>query len=121
MKDNQMNQTVSVLHGIYEERLRQDQKWGVQTHLHTHPSLLEAADPEKSVAEFYDVPTETEVKLSVETAVKQGDLTWGDILLEEVVEALTVRDNKALLRKELVQVAAVATAWIEQIDRESKE
>lgn len=120
MKENNINETTIALNDVRQERFRQDEKWGVQTHLHTHPSLLEAVDPEKWVSDFYGVPTETEAKLSVETAAKQGDLTWGDILLEEVVEALTARDNKALLRKELVQVAAVAIAWIEQIDRESK-
>jgi len=41
--------------------------------------------------------------------------TWASILAEEVGEAMT-EDDPAQLRAELVQVAAVAVAWIEAID-----
>ncbi len=41
---------------------------------------------------------------------------WRDILLEEVFEALAEEEPKEL-RKELVQVAAVAAQWVEAIDR----
>lgn len=40
---------------------------------------------------------------------------WAKVLLEETFEALAETDPAAL-REELVQVAAVATAWIEDID-----
>lgn len=40
------------------------------------------------------------------------------MLLEEVAEAFAESDD-ARLRAELVQVAAVAQAWIESIDRRS--
>jgi len=43
-------------------------------------------------------------------------VTWLDILLEEVYEALA-ETGRARLRGELVQVGAVVTAWIEDIDR----
>jgi hypothetical protein len=43
-------------------------------------------------------------------------LKWVDILEEEVAEAAAESDP-AKLRAELVQVAAVAVAWIEAIDR----
>jgi hypothetical protein len=56
------------------------------------------------------------------------DFEWGSILMEEVGEAATEaneanfdfgknRGDYTLLRAELVQVAAVAVAWIEAIDR----
>ncbi|MFI6979949.1 hypothetical protein ACIBSV_15340 [Embleya sp. NPDC050154] len=45
-----------------------------------------------------------------------GGPDWRSILLEEVYEALA-EDETARLRAELVQVAAVAAAWIEAIDR----
>lgn len=47
-----------------------------------------------------------------------GGPDWRSILLEEVYEALA-EDEATLLRTELVQVAAVAAAWIEAIDRRS--
>lgn len=45
--------------------------------------------------------------------------TWTAILLEEVFEALAEGDP-AGLRKELVQVAAVAVQWVEEIDRRAQ-
>lgn len=45
-----------------------------------------------------------------------GRCTWGHILNEEACEALGESNAKGL-RAELVQVAAVATAMIEAIDR----
>lgn len=77
----------SALEDVWDERDRQDEKWGEQNHL---------------------------------------DLTWNAILMEEVGEAaqevLTTAFGAAAkghgdLREELVQVAAVAIAWIEAIDR----
>ncbi|MFH9813437.1 hypothetical protein ACH4NI_35395 [Streptomyces olivaceus] len=44
-----------------------------------------------------------------------GQLTWNDILTEEVCEALA-ESEPGLLRTELVQVAAVALAWISDLD-----
>lgn len=46
---------------------------------------------------------------------KFGDPTWKAILHEEVCEAFAEADY-ARLRKELIQVAAVALAWVEDID-----
>jgi hypothetical protein len=52
-----------------------------------------------------------------EYAREAGQLTWTHVLEEEVAEALAESDV-ALLREELIQVAAVAVRWVEQIDRE---
>jgi hypothetical protein len=49
-------------------------------------------------------------------ASQEGRLTHAHILEEEVAEALAETDP-AKLREELVQVAAVAVKWIEEIDR----
>lgn len=54
-----------------------------------------------------------------EIATQAGDLTYADILTEEFWEALAETDPKRL-REELVQVAAVACAWVEAIDRRQK-
>lgn len=45
-----------------------------------------------------------------------GGLTWLDVLLEEFAEALAEEDQDKL-RTELIQLAAVAVRWIEDIDR----
>jgi hypothetical protein len=42
--------------------------------------------------------------------------SWDTILREEVLE-VRLATNRAELRAELVQVAAVAVAWIEALDR----
>lgn len=44
-----------------------------------------------------------------------GAITWQDILFEEVAEAFAeALPNR--IREELIQVAAVAVAWVEDID-----
>lgn len=48
-------------------------------------------------------------------ATSQGDVTWSDILLEEVFEALA-EEAPGKLRAELVQVAAVVVKMIGRID-----
>lgn len=50
------------------------------------------------------------------SAFRVGKGTWRHILQEEVAEAFAELDP-APLREELIQVAAVAVAWIEAIDR----
>jgi hypothetical protein len=91
---------------LVEERERQVVKWGTQRE---HPDGL-----------FYDAfrtPVYPGVMLE---HFARGNLdketTWAAIFMEEVGEALQA-DNDADLRAELVQVAAVAMAWIDAIDR----
>jgi len=95
-----------VLRDIQEERTRQDVKWGQQNHPdgtgHTHARAH--ADSAKSVCNHY---------------AKIGQLTWMHILTEEMMEAFAETDPK-LLRTELIQAAAVATAWAECIDRRQR-
>ena len=49
---------------------------------------------------------------------KSGGLSWRDILLEEVHEALAESDPAAL-RTELIQCAAVIQAWLWELDSRS--
>ena len=49
-------------------------------------------------------------------AFADGKLTWKDILVEELFEALDETDLERL-RAEVIQVAGVAVAWVEAIDR----
>ncbi|HEU5472720.1 MAG TPA: hypothetical protein VFV67_18895 [Actinophytocola sp.] len=53
-----------------------------------------------------------------EHASETGQLSWRHVLVEEVAEALAEADP-ARLRRELVQVAAVAVQWLQAIDHRS--
>lgn len=54
---------------------------------------------------------------------KQGTGDYLGILHEEFLEAQVeaLKGNKTALRTELIQVAAVAVAWVEKLDRELDE
>lgn len=91
-----------MLADINDERERQLVKWGPQSHNDGtgHPFMREQADRYRNLCDI---------------RFKKGTGTWLDILLEEVFEAAAEADPVAL-RKELVQVGAVAGAWVEDID-----
>jgi hypothetical protein len=91
-----------VLHDIRRERTIQDARFGQQD----HPDGTSTSDAWQAAAWRY----------AADNAAKAGTLTWRDILKEETYEAFAEEDP-ALLRAELVQVAAVACAWIQAIDR----
>lgn len=93
-----------VFRDIVEERARQDAKWGEQN----HPDGTNWS---------YEIEAE-HFKALCDREAEAGKVTWRHILLEEVYEALA-EENPAMLRDELVQVAAVAAAWVEAIDRRS--
>jgi hypothetical protein len=92
-----------VLADIGAERVAQNEKWGEQN----HPDGTGNRSQQER-AEF--------ARRWCESAFESGYGTWADVLNEEVAEAQAERDP-AKLRAELVQVAAVAAAWIEAIDR----
>ena len=94
---------LGVLPEIDDERKRQDEKWGEQNHHDgTGPGFARGADARRE---------------RCQQAAKLGLVTYRHILDEEVWEAFSETDPSKL-RAELVQVAAVAVAWIEKLDRE---
>lgn len=95
---------------VVGERIRQDAKWGEQNHPDgTGESWLLDDDPDAGeAADLY--------RRWTEDAVAYKRLAWRHILIEEVAEAFAETDPAAL-RAELIQVAAVAQAWAEAIDR----
>lgn len=113
-------QTVGVLLEVGQERSRQDKKWGEQNHRDgTGPDVLEqsdvldllsSVDSEQGVAEW--------ARSRCEHAFAQAEGTFEHILTEEWGEAID-SDSPADLRAELLQVAAVAVAWVEKIDRDA--
>lgn len=98
-----------VLREVMAERVRQHVKWGQQDHADgTGPLLVWADRSAESAVQAY--------RNRCEYRFKMGNGSWSDIALEEIAEALAEEDP-ALLRAELIQVAAVAVAWVEAIDR----
>ncbi len=94
-----------VLDQVAAERSRQDLKWGQQDHpdgTGQYPEVMESYAAEQAC----------------QAAAEGGYLDWMHILREEVAEAFAETDH-ARLRAELIQVAAVAVAWVEAIDRRS--
>lgn len=93
----------AVLVELAAERARQDARWGEQN----HPDGTGGIGRQESALIARD---------ACQAAAVNDRLTWRHILREETAEAYAETDP-VRLRVELVQVAAVAIAWIEAIDR----
>lgn len=97
-----------VLAEVAAERARQDAKWGGGVHDSNHrdgtgPAFRTSADRARQY---------------LQEASTNGEVTWRDILHKQVQDAYA-EDDPARLRGNLIQVSAVAVAWIESIDRRS--
>ncbi len=91
-----------VLAEVKAERDRQDAKWGERNHPDQVGGYLRR--PIELAGDF-------------RRWLRDGSAAWDLILLEEVAEAWDAIGNEKALRAELVQVAAVAVAWVEALDR----
>ncbi|MER8158131.1 hypothetical protein [Streptomyces sp. NPDC094472] len=114
-----------VLDEIHAERCRQNEKWGEQNHPDvdprdipyvTHSYYASRADIWRQVNEERTKPSRSLGRCTGHPEGPHTHTAWDGILLEEVYEALAEEDP-ARLRAEMVQVAAVAVAWVEAIDR----
>jgi hypothetical protein len=94
---------------VSKEMHRQVAKWGVQQHVSYTP------DGVMTNYEWWAA----KAKAFCDQKADGGTVSWLDILMEEVFEAAeeAEKGDRAKLRMELVQIAAVATSWIESIDR----
>lgn len=88
---------------VQAERERQDARWGEQNHRDGTGSLTQVLEADKA-------------RDACQAAFARGDGTWMHVLIEEVFEAFA-EEEPSKVRAELVQVAAVAVAWIAAIDR----
>lgn len=93
------------LNDVLEERLRQERVFPDQ-HLEdgTSEDNTAQADYHKEVCEAHRA---------------EGSMTWADVLAEEFWEAMSEKEPE-LLRAELIQVAAVAARWVEDIDNRNR-
>ncbi|MGW5259646.1 hypothetical protein ACWEQG_01645 [Microbispora sp. NPDC004025] len=93
---------------VRAERARQDAQWGEQN----HPDGTHDCQDTRAYADM--------AREWCQSAAEAGQVTWQNILNEEVAE-LFAEEDPAKLRTELIQVAAVALAWVEAIDRRTAE
>lgn len=93
---------------VFYERVAQDKKWGVRDQ-----------DLAGGGCQFHGLPSAEAAQEACDKAAERGDISWTDILVEEVAEFVEAAESGDVLnaRKELIQVAAVALAAIENIDR----
>jgi len=105
--------TYRVLDQVFDERKRQDAKFGEQNLPWTD------RDGRAPWDWLTGIQTEEDIKWLVGAESKRGHLNYSEVLYEEVVEALSATDL-AKVREELIQVAASAVAAIESIDRNGR-
>ena len=98
---------VDISNEVFDERKRQDAKWGEQNHCSISPDGTFVVDDEATA------------KFQCELAAKTGRLAWSDIACEELAETLHAGSDTDR-RAELVQLAAVIFAWVECIDRNGR-
>ena len=96
---------------ILQERVLQDATHGASGHPDADATL-----PLKNPA-GYGLPGVSAARAAVRSAAREGRMAWPYILVEEVAEAVDVAGvSDTLLKRELIQVAAVALAWLEDLD-----
>lgn len=98
-----------------DEMLRQLHRWGHQHYPSIDPTLV--GDPDGAAA-HYDLPTEDVARDRCDHRHKvDGTGTWADILVEEVAETIhsAATRTSAETRVELIQVAAVALSWAQDL------
>lgn len=104
----------NVTSDVVRERWAQIDRWGNQS----HDDIPEYSDPE-SFRRFHQGAAEGyRQQFQRAEAVPSGP-SWHIILMEELHEALAEAGpggNPKALRQELVQTAAVALAWVEDLD-----
>ena len=96
----QLTAAINLCDEIVAERWRQLKKWGPQS----WPDGTGGWGVSAAIAQ-----------LNCDRAAEDGSLTWRHILEEEFYEALDETEYQPL-RTELLQLAAVCLAWVEDLD-----
>ncbi len=106
--------TINVLDRVFEERCRQVDTYG------SNDNLEDGTGPEACwLLPYTNHPAykiETELRKNYEDHEdKTGKPTWMHLIREEIAEAFK-EDSPEALTRELVQVAALCTSWVEKIE-----
>lgn len=110
--DIQKEADQEVLDEIDAEVARQFMKWGPQD----HPSCPVVAT-DASLSAILLGATSNELKARVDAFAEAHNLTYADIFMEELGEALDERPDSDAQLVELNQCAAVLVSWIGSINR----
>lgn len=106
--------TAYVLDDVAAERRRQDARWGQQNYPDgTGPRRIEPCGG----FPITNGALADSARLHCQRMASATTLTWVDIFREEAREVHAAEPDSDELRAELIQVAAVAVAWVEAIDR----
>ncbi|MEH0823447.1 MULTISPECIES: hypothetical protein [unclassified Micromonospora] len=125
-----LSPTYGVLAEVLAERGRQDAKWGQQNHPDADPDILrrltdgpgewwgEPTEVARRLSDFYEIPVASRARYNCQHEAGHRGPTWVGIAIEEMAEVLeATTSDPATLRAEWVQLAAVAVAAVEAIDR----
>ena len=102
---------------VLKETKRQKENWGVKNHPILDPSLTHWGG--QKMCQRYGIPSEGDAQKATNKRAKRGDLTYMDILVEEISEASSA-SNISELREELIQSTAVLFSMIESLDRNGR-
>ena len=101
-----------------DERVRQLDKWGDQSHACVPWEIPDREVARKMDERFMARELERAAKADCDREFKAGRGTWWHIAHEELCEVLAADPEKR--REELVQLTAVCLAWLEDIDNKAK-
>lgn len=116
------NLTADVLLDVSLERLRQNNKFGIQD-LAMLSQIPNPQDVSYSLmSDHYGIAVASRAKYNCDNAFENNIGTWFHVLVEEVAESMEAAyfhgDISKELEEELIQTAAVAIAMVEHIRKE---
>lgn len=109
--------TINVLDRVFEERCRQVATYG------TNYDIEDGTGPGTRWLLPYTSQSAAEIEVGLrrdyeDHEAETGNPTWVHLIREEVAEAFKEDDPETLTR-ELIQVAALCTSWVEKIEARS--
>ena len=107
--------TLGVVSDVLVERATMLSRWGDPS----YPSVAGLSYSVEARVGLYDLPTPEKARAETEGLRGSGDLDWATISVQSLSDAVSASDETAR-RIEVVQLAAVALAWVEDIDRQRR-
>lgn len=109
--------TIAVLENVFEERLRQVDKYGHNETLEDGTGPMESWIPRSLTVDPYVSAEVIEDRFRADYEQHErvmGSPTWMHLVREEIAEAFCETDPDRL-EEELTQVAALCVSWVEKI------
>jgi hypothetical protein len=106
-----------IINEIKKRRKEQNEKFGVSSHPCLDQTLLnrEGSCTPQRMCEEYHIPSENVAKYNCDNAFYKNQGTWAHIAVEELSEIVSEFDLHKR-RNEIIDLAAVCIAWLEDID-----